>query len=203
MLAPLPWGVRIMLRKLLLPALAAMLLAGCVTDYAYRGHAGRGDYYYGQPSVEYRYYGGYGYGGYYGYPYGAYGSWGYPYGYGAPYPYRYGYSPYYGYPRYRHYNGHPYRYDHDNRPHQGNRPYQGRPRNGGNGPWTGVDDLRRRIDQSAPPSSGAMPRSSVPQPTRSAPPRAMSEPRSGEPRSGGSRPTPRTNRPDRVREYER
>lgn len=98
-----------MLRKLLLPVLATAALAGCVTDYGYRN--GNGDYYYGQPRVEYRelgpggYYGGvgvqYGYGGY-GYGgYGGYGSgpiyfhdrygrlvYGYPGGY-------YG-SPYYG-----------------------------------------------------------------------------------------------------------
>ena len=41
-------------------SLAATVLAGCVTDYNYRGHGGSGDYYYGRPSVEYRYYGGYG-----------------------------------------------------------------------------------------------------------------------------------------------
>lgn len=89
-----------MYRKLLLPALAASVLAGCATGYAYRG--GNGDYYYGQPRTEYRYYdpygfyGGYGYGGYGDYapayyydrlgrlvyrnPYGYYGS---PYGYGS------------------------------------------------------------------------------------------------------------------------
>jgi len=75
-------------------ASVAVLLAGCVSDYRYR--EGNGDYYYGQPSVEYRDYGyggygypggwggslGWGYGGY-GYPYGGYG---YPYGgYGYPY----------------------------------------------------------------------------------------------------------------------
>lgn len=89
-------------RKLLLPALAATLLAGCATDYAYRG--GNGDYYYGQPRTEYRYYdpqgyglyGSYGYGNYapayyydrlgrlvYRNPYGYYGSYGSPYG--SPY----------------------------------------------------------------------------------------------------------------------
>jgi len=93
------------------------LLAGCVSDYRYR--EGAGDYYYGQPSVEYRDYGyggygypggwggsigfGYGYGGY-GYPYGGYG---YPYG-GYGYPY---YPPliflpgYYG-GHHRHHGGH-------------------------------------------------------------------------------------------------
>ena len=79
-----------MIRKLVLPALAALLLAGCAS-YQYRGGAG-GDYYYGQPGTEYRYYGypygGYGYGSYgYGYPsYFSYRSYyGYPYGYGGYY----------------------------------------------------------------------------------------------------------------------
>lgn len=80
-----------MIRRLLLPALAAGLLGGCATGYSYRG--GVGDYYYGQPSVEYRYYGvpygGYGPYGYYGYP-------GYNY---LPYGY-YGYWNNYGYPYY-------------------------------------------------------------------------------------------------------
>lgn len=107
-----------MIRKLLLPAVAMAALAGCVTDYGYRG--GAGDYYYGRAPVEYGRYGGYapnggyygydsryggyyggyiGRGGYYGYgPYG-YGGYGYsPYGYN-PYGYRYGYGyPYPGYP---------------------------------------------------------------------------------------------------------
>ena len=85
-----------MLRKFLLPAVMAATLAGCATGYTYR--SGNGDYYYGQPSVEYRYYGGYGpygYGRYYGNGY--YGSIGYGY---SPYGYGWG-RPYYGYP----YNG--------------------------------------------------------------------------------------------------
>lgn len=83
-----------MLRKFLLPALAAATLAGCATDYAYRDGEG-GDYYYGQPRTEYRYYD----------PYGGYGSYGYGGGYyydgfgrlvyGNPYGF-YGY-PYGGY----------------------------------------------------------------------------------------------------------
>jgi len=92
-----------MIRKLLLPALLVGLLGGCVTGYGYRD-----GYYYGQPSVEYRYYD-YGYPGYYGYGY-------YPYGeryryynyYGLPY-----YNPYYGrYPYY--YN--PYYHHHKPKP---------------------------------------------------------------------------------------
>ena len=83
-----------MIRKLLLPALAAALLGGCVTGYDYRG--GTGDYYYGQPSYQSDYYGPYGYGGY-GYPGGWSGMLGYGYGYGGGYGgYGYGY-PYYGY----------------------------------------------------------------------------------------------------------
>src|SRR5690606_22351494 len=72
-------GGRPMIRKLILPALAALVLAGCATGYQYRG--GSGDYYYGSPGVEYRYYGY----GYYGYPYGSYGYYGYPYYYGGYY----------------------------------------------------------------------------------------------------------------------
>src|SRR3546814_462944 len=97
-------GARLMIGKLLLPALASALLAGCVTSgYQYRG--GSGDYYYGQPSTQYRYYGS-PYGSYgYGYP----GGWGGSIGYGYPYGY-YGYGGYggygYGYP---YYPGYPYR----------------------------------------------------------------------------------------------
>jgi len=95
-----------MIRKVLLSALAAATLAGCATDYGYRG--GNGDYYYGQPRTEYRYYDPYGYYGGYGYGYGSYGYG--SYGYGARYYYdRYGrlvygspygsyYGSYYGYP---------------------------------------------------------------------------------------------------------
>ena len=70
-------------------AAATLALSGCVSDYAYRD--GPGDYYYGQPTVDYNYYGapygGAGYGGYgygsYGYGGGYYGGYGYPYGYGG------------------------------------------------------------------------------------------------------------------------
>jgi hypothetical protein len=81
-----------MIRKLLLPALLVGLLGGCVTA----GYGYRDGYYYGQPSVEYRYhdYGYYPYGyGYY--PYGGYGYYSYNYPYYNPY---YGRYPYY----YRH-----------------------------------------------------------------------------------------------------
>jgi hypothetical protein len=127
-------GVATMKRTGFLPLAAAsvaVLLAGCVSDYQYR--EGVGDYYYGQPSVEYRDYGYGGYGGY-GYPYGwggsigfGYGGYGYPYG-GYGYPYGgYGY-PYYpplifvpGYYGGHHHGGHdrpdpiPYRPAHPHR----------------------------------------------------------------------------------------
>ncbi|HET6434225.1 MAG TPA: hypothetical protein VFG18_00715 [Xanthomonadaceae bacterium] len=97
-----------MIRRLLFPALAASVLAGCVTGYQYR--AGPGDYYYGQPEVEYRgsvYYGS-------GYPYG-YGYYGYgnPYGYGYYDPY---WGPWWGWGWYRgghHGHGHGHDHDHD------------------------------------------------------------------------------------------
>lgn len=114
-----------MIRKLLLPLAALVLLAGCATGYTYRG--GSGDYYHGAPRVEYRHY-------YPGYPYGYY-------GYG---PYRYSpYSRYYGYPyRYRTYRygypyGHPYYRPHV-RPRVDTTP--DRPRS----PWRDLDNLRNR-----------------------------------------------------------
>ena len=97
MLQEVERGNRLMNRKLILPLLAGIaLLAGCATGYQYRG--GTGDYYYGSPSVEYRVYGGYGYGypGYY--PYGGY--------YGGYYGYPYYGGGYYYYPWYRHGHGH-------------------------------------------------------------------------------------------------
>ena len=78
--------IRSSLRALVLPGLAGALLAGCATGYTYR--SGPGDYYYGQPEVEYRdygMYGGYGPGwGWYGSPYPYYWGGGYPYGYWGP-----------------------------------------------------------------------------------------------------------------------
>lgn len=83
-----------MLRNILLSALAAASLAGCVTDYGYRGGNG-GDYYYGQPRTEYRYHDPYGYyGSYEGYYYDSFGR---PVYY-MPYGYGYYSGPYYGYP---------------------------------------------------------------------------------------------------------
>jgi hypothetical protein len=108
-----------MIRKFLIPALAIAMLGGCVTSgYEYRG--GNGDYYYGQPQVEYRDYGSpYGRFGY-GYPGGWSGSFGWGYGYGDPYgfyggyydPWRY-YTPYRR-PHHRdHHGDHDHNHDHD------------------------------------------------------------------------------------------
>lgn len=84
-----------MIRKLLLPALLVGLLGGCVTGYGYRD-----GYYYGQPSVEYRYRD-------YGYPYGYYPGY-YPY----YYPYSGHYYRYYNYNYYPYYRyGYPYYYN--------------------------------------------------------------------------------------------
>jgi hypothetical protein len=129
-----------MLRKLLLPVLAIAALAGCATDYRYRD--GNGDYYYGQPRVEYRYLGA---GGYYGdfglgYGYGGYGSGlGYyydPFGrlvYGYPGRYRYGND--WRRPRSGHGDGHgDHDHDHD---HDGD--HRDRPP-----PWRDLNGLRQR-----------------------------------------------------------
>lgn len=127
-----------MLRKLLLPILATAALAGCATDYNYRG--GNGDYYYGQPRVEYQYQG---IGGYYG---------DFGYGYGGNYYYdRFGRliyvapggyygSPYYGgngwYRPHTH-RGHGDRDDHDTDNSVGDQ--QNRP-----APWRDLGGLRDR-----------------------------------------------------------
>lgn len=123
-----------MIRKLLLlPAIAAALLAGCAT-YGYR--AGSGDYYYGQPGTQYRVYGSYGYPGYYGYGYpGYYG--GYGYGYGAPY-----WGGYYRYIPTRPHGGHHHGGDHDDHgtppPGQGHQqPDRPRP------PWRDLGNVAR------------------------------------------------------------
>src|SRR5690606_13056957 len=140
-------GARLMIRKLILPALAALLLAGCAS-YQYRG--GTGDYYYGQPGTEYRYYGypygGYGYGAYgYGYPsYFSYRSYyGYPYGYGGYYR-----PPYTG-PRPGH--GHGHGGNHGGGHHGGNNPDPGQnPPPASNNqdrptaPWRDLERLRER-----------------------------------------------------------
>lgn len=135
-----------MIRKLLLALVAASLLAGCVTGgYAYR-NAERGDYYYGRPTVEYRYqdryggYGPYGYGGYAPYGYGGFGSGGYGvlrgyYGY----PYRYG--GFYNHPQYRPYYRRPPLTNPG--PDGSSTPPQQRP-DDRRAPWRNFDELRRR-----------------------------------------------------------
>lgn len=135
-----------MFRRLMIPAACAALLAGCMTSgYSYR--ADRGDYYYGQPQVEYRYYGGYddgfgwpGYHGPYRSRYPGYGYGRFSFGYGHPgWDGRYG-SGWGGYPysnnwpRYRH------RYP---RPPSGYQPRPDRDSRDGS-PWRNLDDLRRR-----------------------------------------------------------
>ena len=142
-----------MIHKLVLPALAAVLLGGCVTgDYAHRSGE-RGDYYYGRPTTEYRDVGPYG--GYAPYGYGGYS----PYGYGGYSPYGYGGFGYgaYGYPR--GYYGYPYGYG-GNYNHPYYRPYYRRPPvtyprpdgstapqhrpNDRRPPWRNFDEMRRR-----------------------------------------------------------
>ena len=182
-----------MLRKLLLPALAIATLAGCATGYSYRG--GNGDYYYGQPSVDYRYYGGYGYGGSIGYGFGqgyyldVFGRpvYCYPYGYyGGRYPsYPYGHGPR---PRPPHGPGHDG--GHDGPPqHGGQRP-------GNRPPWRDIGRTRDRNDdeQAMPRRLGqpeAQPRMQPPAPrVRPSAPvmreRSESRPPSGGVRGGGS-----------------
>lgn len=124
-----------MIRKLLLPAIAVVLLGGCVTGYSYR--QGSGDYYYGAPTVEYRYYPTY--------SYGAYGYYG-PYRYAGPYAYRYPYRHYYygGY-------GYPYGY-----PYYYRRPVRQVPRtdptpDADTSPWRRLDEVWRRQGDSTPP----------------------------------------------------
>lgn len=113
------------------------------SGYSYR--ADRGDYYYGQPQTEYRYYGGYDEG--YGWPgsYGPYRGRHYGYGYGYPGWYGgYGYGPRWGYP----YQTYRPRYRHP-RPPVGTVPPPGPsvPNDGdgeGRAPWRDFDELRRR-----------------------------------------------------------
>lgn len=148
-----------MIRKLLLPAVAAVLLGGCMAGgYNYR--SGPGDYYYGEPSVDYRYYGS-PYGGYYGYPgyyrrhpgyYGGY--WGWPYDpYGPHYYYRPRPQP-----------------DDDGGAGPAPRGDNDRPP-----PWRNLDELRRRTEDRGDGPGPAMRR--VPMPHSIAPPRSSPRPR--------------------------
>ena len=145
-----------MIRKFLLPALAIATLAGCATGYSYRG--GNGDYYYGQPSVEYRYYGGYGGYGSYGFGSGGFGGfgqgyyldifgrpvYGYPYGnYGRPYsgyPHGHGPRPPHG-PGHGHGHGGDHDHDHDDPP-----PVHGGQRPGNKPPWRDLGRIPERGD---------------------------------------------------------
>ena len=141
-----------MLRKILLPALAIATLAGCATGYSYRG--GNGDYYYGQPSVDYRYHGGYGYGGSIGYGFGqgyyldVFGRpvYGYPYGYYGgrypSYPYGHGHGPR---PRPPHGHGGGHHGDHDHGDHDGP-PTHGGQRPGNKPPWRDIGRIHERGD---------------------------------------------------------
>ena len=125
-----------MIRKLLLPAVAAVLLGGCVTDgYQYRD--GPGDYYYGTPSVDYRHYGS---------PYGYYGSPGYYYrrGYGL-------YGGFYDYPYYPYYPRYYYR-PRPNPGDDGSGPAPDRSDNDRPAPWRDLDELRRREEQRFEPA---------------------------------------------------
>ena len=127
-----------MIRKLILPALAALVLAGCAS-YQYRSGAG-GDYYYGQPTTEYRYYGS---------PYGSYG-YGYPYGWGGSIGYGYGYG-YYRNPYYRYYPRYPrpphsgHGSGHGSNPGHGQRPNQHADRPS----WRDLGRLREGAETSA------------------------------------------------------
>jgi hypothetical protein len=118
-----------MIRKLLLPAALVGLPGGCVTaDYSYRD-----GYYYGRPSVEYRYH-----------------DYGYPYGYGY-YPHGGRYYGYYGYPYYGRYCYPPhYYYRVPQRP-----PVTGTPDHDDNDrrrpPWRDLDRSRTR------PTTGGVP----------------------------------------------
>ena len=171
-----------MIRKLILPALAALLLAGCAS-YQYRGGTS-GDYYYGQPGTEYRYYGypSYGYGGY---GYGAYG-YGYPsyFSYRSYYGYPYGYGGYYRPP----YKGPHHGHGHGGNHNGGNDPGPGQnPPPAGNdtqdrptAPWRDLERLRERArvhDRVRPPSAepGAAPYRRV-TPQRSSPAPQRSNP---------------------------
>ncbi len=148
-----------MIRKLILPAVAIALLGGCMTGgYNYRQD--RGDYYYGQPGVDYRYHGSpYGYSSPYGYGYPGY--WRYPYyGYGGFGYYRNPYHPYPGYPHYP-YRPRPPVVVNPPPPSDGTPP----PRNDDDRrpPWRDFGNLGRR-GQGEPPRSQPSPMVQMPAP---------------------------------------
>ncbi len=164
-----PSGDRTMFRKLILPMLATAMLAGCATDYNYRG--GNGDYYYGQPRVEYRYqgFGGFndGYYGGVGFGYGS-ASFGYgPRAYYDPfgrlvygYPGRYGYGNGWYQQRPRTHREHDRR-DHDGRDQDG---HDGHTRDDGNRhdrrpPWRNLGGLQGGdVDNLSRDDDGGQPR---------------------------------------------
>jgi hypothetical protein len=166
-----------MIRKLIIPVVAAALLGGCVSaGYSYR--QGNGDYYHGTPSVEYRYHSPYYSAPYYGGPYYSSPYYSpYPYGYyGPPYgSYRYTYPTY----RYRQYYGYPY-----GQPYRHYRGVAPRPRidrtpDSTRSHWRNLDRLQRRGDD---PGRTMAPRTDSP----SQPPTvSMPAPRSGGSAIGG------------------
>ena len=180
-----------MFRNILLSTFAAATLAGCATGYSYRNDNG-GDYYYGQPRIEYRHYdpygyGSYGYGGYApGYYYDRYGRLvygsafgfnGYPYGYGSQWWYR---------PRPSHGHGGNHDDDGNDGNHEGRRPPW---RNfGGVLPQDGRvapdrDDVRPRVRRQQMPSTRPM----MPAPERGQRSTASPMPRMRNDDGGGSR----------------
>ncbi|HWS77088.1 MAG TPA: hypothetical protein VN205_01810 [Thermomonas sp.] len=141
-----------MFRNIMLSTLAAATLAGCATGYSYRNGNG-GDYYYGQPRTEYRYYDPYGFQGIYGY--GSYGP-GYYYDrygrlvYGNPYGYYgtpYGYGSWWYRPRPPH--GHDGDH-HDDHPGDGDR-------DGRRPPWRNIGGVLPPGERSAVDGDDARP----------------------------------------------
>lgn len=146
-------------RHLLVAALAAAALSGCVT-YDHVGARAPGGYYSGRASTDY-YYGPYGSYGYYGYP--SYGYYGHGY-YGYPYS-RY---PYYPYPS-RPHHPRPPRPGDDDRDDNRPPPWRGpgnanaqprppaqsvrplRPETEGRAPWRGGNAVARPVPQRTQP----------------------------------------------------
>lgn len=155
-------------RHLLVAALAAAALSGCVT-YDHAGARAPGGYYSGRASTDY-YYGPYGARGYYGYGYPSYGYYGHGYYGHGYYGYPYSRYPYYPYPS-RPHHPRPPRPDHDgdrddNRPP----PWRGpggnadarprppvqsirplRPETEGRAPWRGGNAIAQPAPQRAQP----------------------------------------------------
>jgi hypothetical protein len=145
-----------MIRNLILPAVAAALLGGCVTTAGYGYRPGSGDYYYGASEVIYRDRS----------PYSGYGRYGYPYGWSFGLRYGDPYYPYYAYPYYwggGHYGyyGYPWGYPY---PHRPVRPRGPSGPDLGGSPWRNLDRLRTRPPteplQSVAPAPRAFPRRS-------------------------------------------